>query len=129
MKNEYDFWVNKRNTPHLVLYTKLLGVLGRCLAINFFVSSIYALYIEQKKYAIGFVVLGVLIYSRIGTKLNDPRREERGLISVIMEAIMFTICTLGIVYSLEFFKLMFVYVFEIICVTNCILKYFKQNKN
>lgn len=128
MKKEYDFFVNRRNTPHLDLYTKLIGTFGFCLGTNFVLGFIYAMYIEQREYAGCCLILGLLMYSMIGTKTKDPRREERSLVAVILGGIVHAICTFGIAYVLSFLVLVVVYIFEIIYVISITLKYFKHQK-
>ena len=49
VKKYYDYYVNRRNTPHLDLYTKLIGMFYFWNGMNFILGSAYALSIGQKK--------------------------------------------------------------------------------
>ena len=128
MQRRYDFFVNKRNTPHFKLYTKLIRSLSFCLGTNFLLGFIYATYIEQREYAGCCMALGLLMYSMIGIKGKDPRRDMRGLFAVVMDWVTLTVCTVGVSYILLFRILMLVYMVEMIYVANIILKYFKFQK-
>lgn len=123
MKKEYDFFVNKRNTPHLDLYTKLIGIFW-----FFWELIIYSMYIEQQECAGCCLFLGVLMYSMILHKTTDPIRGNRGLTAVVLGGIAHAVCTFGLVYALSFWILMVVYIFEMIYVTKVIWKYFKFQK-
>ena len=48
MKKDYDYYVNRKNTPHLDLYTKLIGMFYFWNGMNFILGSTYALSIGQK---------------------------------------------------------------------------------
>ena len=51
MKKDYDYYVNRKNTPHLDLCTKLIGMFYFWNGMNFILGSAYALSIGQKKLA------------------------------------------------------------------------------
>ena len=57
MKKYYDYYVNRRNTPHLDLYTKLIGMFYFWNGMNFILGSAYALSIGQKKLAVSGLFL------------------------------------------------------------------------
>ena len=128
MKKEYDFFVNKRNTPHLDLYTKLIGIFYFFLGTNMELSFLYSKYLEQQEYAGCCLVLGVLMYSMIFTNTKDPRREDRGLTAVVLDGVVHAVCTFGVAYVLSFRILVLVYIFEMIYVTKVVWKYFKFQK-
>lgn len=96
MKKYYDYYANRRNTPHLDLYTKLIGMFYFWNGMNFILGSAYALSIGQKKLA------------------------------VIGDGIIYAICALGISYVLSFWLLLLVYILEMIYVAWVIFIYFKQ---
>ena len=126
MKKYYDYYVNRRNTPHLDLYTKLIGMFYFWNGMNFILGSAYALSIGQKKLAVSGLVLGILMCSLIKDKTTDKRKNQRDLKAVIGDGIIYTICALEISYVLSFWLLLLVYILEMIYVAWVIFKYFKQ---
>lgn len=128
MKKEYDFFVSKRNTPHLDLYTKLIGTFYFFIGTNFELSFLYSMYTERKESAGCCLFLGLLMYSMISDKTKDPRRENRGGIAVVFGGVVHAVCTFGVVYVLSFWMLVIVYIFEIVYVMKEILKYVKSQK-
>lgn len=98
MKKYYDYYVNRRNTPHLDLYTKLIGMFYFWNGMNFILGSAYALSIGQKKLAVSGLVLGILMCSLIKDKTTDKRKNQRDLKAVIGDGIIYTICALEISY-------------------------------
>lgn len=98
MKKYYDYYVNRRNTPHLDLYTKLIGMFYFWNGMNFILGSAYALSIGQKKLAVSGLVLGILMCSLIKDKTTDKRKNQRDLKAVIGDGIIYAICALGISY-------------------------------
>ena len=79
MKKYYDYYVNRRNTPHLDLYTKLIGMFYFWNGMNFILGSAYALSIGQKKLAVSGLVLGILMCSLIKDKTTDKRKKSKRL--------------------------------------------------
>lgn len=65
MKKGYDDYANRRNIPHLNLYTKLIGMFYFWTGTNFILGGICALYMDQKEYMVGGLFLGLLMYSMI----------------------------------------------------------------
>ena len=126
MKKYYDYYVNRRNTPHLDLYTKLIGMFYFWNGMNFILGSAYALSIGQKKLAVSGLVLGILMCSLIKDKTTDKRKNQRDLKAVIGDGIIYAICALGISYVLSFWLLLLVYILEMIYVAWVIFIYFKQ---
>lgn len=98
MKKYYDYYVNRRNTPHLDLYTKLIGMFYFWNGMNFILGSAYALSIGQKKLAVSGLFLGILMCSLIKDKTTDKRKNQRDLKAVIGDGIIYAICALGISY-------------------------------
>ena len=121
MKKYYDYYVNRRNTPHLDLYTKLIGMFYFWNGMNFILGSAYALSIGQKKLAVSGLFLGILMCSLIKDKTTDKRKNQRDL-----KGIIYAICALGISYVLSFWLLLLVYILEMIYVAWVIFIYFKQ---
>jgi len=126
VKKYYDYYVNRRNTPHLDLYTKLIGMFYFWNGMNFILGSAYALSIGQKKLAVSGLVLGILMCSLIKDKTTDKRKNQRDLKAVIGDGIIYAICALGISYVLSFWLLLLVYILEMIYVAWVIFIYFKQ---
>lgn len=112
MKKYYDYYVNRRNTPHLDLYTKLIGMFYFWNGMNFILGSAYALSIGQKKLAVSGLVLGILMCSLIKDKTTDKRKNQRDLKAVIGDGIIYTICALEISYVLSFWLLLLVVYFR-----------------
>lgn len=112
MKKYYDYYVNRRNTPHLDLYTKLIGMFYFWNGMNFILGSAYALSIGQKKLAVSGLVLGILMCSLIKDKTTDKRKNQRDLKAVIGDGIIYAICALGISYVLSFWLLLLVVYFR-----------------
>lgn len=128
MKKEYDFYVSRRNTPHLDLYTELLAVCYFFTGTNFAVSFCYGLYINQRELAKGCLVLSLLMYSIISLKTTDLLRENRGLVAVVAGGVIHALSTLSMIYVFSFWILIVAYIIEVICVARIIRKYFKQFK-
>lgn len=112
MKKYYDYYVNRRNTPHLDLYTKLIGMFYFWNGMNFILGSAYALSIGQKKLAVSGLFLGILMCSLIKDKTTDKRKNQRDLKAVIGDGIIYAICALGISYVLSFWLLLLVVYFR-----------------
>lgn len=112
MKKYYDYYVNRRNTPHLDLYTKLIGMFYFWNGMNFILGSAYALSIGQKKLAVSGLFLGILMCSLIKDKTTDKRKNQRDLKAVIGDGIIYTICALEISYVLSFWLLLLVVYFR-----------------
>ena len=115
MKKDYDYYVNRKNTPHLDLYTKLIGMFYFWNGMNFILGSVYALSIGQKKLVVSGLFLGILMCSLIKDKTTDKRKNQRDLKAVIGDGIIYTICALEISYVLSFWLLLLVYILEMIC--------------
>ena len=126
MKKDYDYYVNRKNTPHLDLCTKLIGMFYFWNGMNFILGSVYALSIGQKKLVVSGLFLGILMCSLIKDKTTDKRKNQRDLKAVIGDGIIYAICALGISYVLSFWLLLLVYILEMIYVAWVIFKYFKQ---
>lgn len=112
MKKDYDYYVNRKNTPHLDLYTKLIGMFYFWNGMNFILGSAYALSIGQKKLAVSGLFLGILMCSLIKDKTTDKRKNQRDLKAVIGDGIIYAICALGISYVLSFWLLLLVVYFR-----------------
>ena len=112
MKKYYDYYVNRRNTPHLDLYTKLIGMFYFWNGMNFILGSVYALSIGQKKLVVSGLFLGILMCSLIKDKTTDKRKNQRDLKAVIGDGIIYAICALGISYVLSFWLLLLVVYFR-----------------
>ena len=82
MKKDYDYYVNRKNTPHLDLYTKLIGMFYFWNGMNFILGSVYALSIGQKKLVVSGLFLGILMCSLIKDKTTDKRKNQRDLKAV-----------------------------------------------
>lgn len=129
MKKDYDFFVSKRNTPHLDLYTKLIGSFYFFVGTNFVLSFFYAKYhLELREEAICCLVLGLLMYSMIYDKTTDPLKGNRDLFTVVANGVVHAIWTFFMVYWLSFWALVIVYIIEMIYIIIVILKYFKPYK-
>ena len=128
MKKYYDYYVNRRNTPHLDLYTKLIGMFYFWNGMNFILGSAYALSIGQKKLAVSGLFLGILMCSLIKDKTTDKRKNQRDLKAVIGDGIIYAICALGISYVLSFWLLLLVYILEMIYVAWVIFQTAKWTK-
>ena len=87
MKKDYDYYVNRKNTPHLDLYTKLIGMFYFWNGMNFILGSVYALSIGQKKLVVSGLFLGILMCSLIKDKTTDKRKNQRDLKAVIGDQI------------------------------------------
>ena len=115
MKKDYDYYVNRKNTPHLDLYTKLIGMFYFWNGMNFILGSVYALSIGQKKLVVSGLFLGILMCSLIKDKTTDKRKNQRDLKAVIGDGIIYAICALGISYVLSFWLLLLVYFRNDLC--------------
>ena len=126
MGKKYDYYVSRRNTPHLDLYTRLIGMFYGFLGFNFLLVFLYAVTLEEKGYNILYLVLSILMFSMISQKTKDPRRECRGLFAVVHRGCTWTIFTFAMIYFLHFF--VFIYLIEALAVTAVIMHYFKGRR-
>ena len=76
MKKDYDYYVNRKNTPHLDLYTKLIGMFYFWNGMNFILGSVYALSIGQKKLVVSGLFLGILMCSLIKDKTTEKKSKR-----------------------------------------------------
>ena len=99
MKKGYDDYANRRNIPHLNLYTKLIGMFYFWTGTNFILGGgICALYMDQKEYMVGG------------------------------DGIVHAVCTFAVIYVLSFRLMIIVYIFEVFSVAVAVVRYFKQQK-
>lgn len=128
MKKGYDDYANRRNIPHLNLYTKLIGMFYFWTGTNFILGGICALYMDQKEYMVGGLFLGLLMYSMIKDKTRDIRKNQRDLVAVLGDGTVHAVCTFAVIYVLSFRLMIIVYIFEVFSVAVAVVRYFKQQK-
>ena len=132
MGKKYDYYVSRRNTPHLDLYTRLIGMFYGFLGFNFLLVFLYATILKKTEhnilyeYNILYLFLGILMFSLISQKTTDPKRGNRGLFSVVSDGCIWTILTFVMIYFLHFF--VFIYLIEALAVTAVIMHYFKGRR-
>lgn len=128
MKKDYDDYANRRNIPHLDLYTKLIGMFYFWTGTNFILGGLYALYINQKEYMAGGLLLGLLMYSLIKDKTGDIRKNQRDLAAVIGDGIVHAGCTFAVAYVLSFWIMVIVYICETLYIVWVIFRYFRKQR-
>lgn len=129
-KKEYDFYVSKRNTPHLDLYTKLISMFYFFVGTNFGLAALYSRVTEKRQSIVGcLLVLSLLMYSLIPVKARSLMRENRGVLAVVLGGVVCTICTFYVMCVLSFWLLIIVYIVEMISVLIVILNYFNLHKD
>lgn len=128
MKKEYDFWANKRNIPHLELYTKLIGMFLGLLGVNFLLIYFYWKFILQYENAGLILVLSIIMFALVPTAMTDPQKANRDFVSVVSHGVLHGICTIGSVMVIHFWLLLIIYGFEILLVILLVVRYFKVNR-
>lgn len=125
MKN-YDFFVSRRNTPNLKLYTWLIGMFYAFSGLNSLLSALVCRECD-KETVFGGWLLGILMCLMVPLAVNDPRRENRNLGAVIATGLVHLGITIFLIIDFQFVFLAIVYVVEwAICIA-CII-YFRRNK-
>lgn len=109
MKN-YNYFVSRRNTPKLDLYTWLIGLAFGFMALN----SIVTLFVcssLQDRLLVGesiFTLVAIPVY------VTDQRKSRRGLGAAISSIILLTVLTAVHVFYYSFWPLLIIYAVEIL---------------
>lgn len=128
MSKKCDFFVNKQNTPHLQLYTKLIGWFCGFTGLNFLLIFLYAKFQINNEYNILFLFLSILMFSSISDHINDPRKGNRDLKAVIAGGIVHCVCTIACSMYVKIWWLLIIYGVELLVVMLVAIQYFRQHK-
>ena len=96
MKRRYDYYASKRNIPHLVLYSVLIGTMYVCTAIN---SAVFYLTVEKSWKILSLAVILLLITPIVVT---DNRRDARNIVAVICSVFLLITTTSLLFISYNF---------------------------
>ena len=107
-----DYFVNKKNTPNVELYTLLLGLFFAFSGINFILS--YLVYRQSNIFVSDFLMMGIILLITTPIVIMDRRKENRGVKAVVLSVLMHIFCTLICVCSLQFWALLVVYMAELL---------------
>lgn len=127
MNKRYDFWINKRNTPNLKLYTQLAGVFYSTLGLNFLLCYLYGKYLLEVEYAGLILLLSITIFMVTPVVMIDEKRKNRNLLAVITYGIMHGVCTIVSIILFHFVGLLLIYVLEIFLVIFLVIQNYRIN--
>ena len=128
MKKEYDFWSNKRNIPHLELYTKLIGIFWGLLGVNFLMIFFYWKFILQYENSGLILVLSIVMFALVPMAMTDSKKTNRDLVAVVAASVAHGIFTIGSVLVTHFWLLLIIYGIEILLVILVVVQNFRINK-
>ena len=122
---KYDFFVNRQNTPHLDLYTKLLRIVHMYFGINLLLLAFYGIFVAKFSYCSAFFLISIVEFDSAVTGHKDLRKGQRDLTAVITTGMIYTLNTLGIAYLFSFEILGILYILQVLHLLFVIKKYFK----
>lgn len=126
---DYDYYVNKRNTRHLTLYTWLIGLFQLFLGINLFILFLHSkIVLQHNEMALCWLGLSILMFILIPLRVTDQRRQERDLLATVLDGILHSACTLFFVYLFSFWILFIIYVIEMLLIVGVMVKYFREQR-
>lgn len=128
MKKEYDFWANKRNIPHLELYTKLIGIFWGLLGVNFLMIFFYWKFILQYENSGLILVISIVMFALVPMAMTDSKKANRDLVAVVATGVAHGIFTIGSVLVTHFWLLLIIYGIEILLVILVVVRNFRINK-
>lgn len=128
MKKEYDFWANKRNIPHLELYTKLIGIFWGLLGVNLLMIFFYWKYILQYEKSGLILILSIVMFVLVPMAMTDSKKTNRDLVAVVSTGAAHGIFTIGGVMVTHFWLLLIIYGIEILLVILVVIQNFRINK-
>ena len=124
MKKDYDFFVSRRNTPNLKLYTRLIGLFYAFSGLNAILCVICQRVDEKLVFSV--VIIGIMLFLMVPTATKDPRRKSRNFGAVIATGLVHLEITIFLIIAFQFMLLAVIYVVEwVICIA-CII-YFRRN--
>lgn len=109
MKN-YEYYVSRRNTPRLDLYTWLIGLAYGSIALNAIITLLICSSFKDRFLTVESIFALVLLPLCV----TDPRKSHRGLARVISDMILLTVLTTVHAFYYSFWKLFIVYTFEML---------------
>ncbi len=127
MKNKSDFWATTKNIPHLYLYTKLIGCCFSFVGLNFLIMFLYLKFINQNKFDILLLFLGILMLILTPVVVTDPRKENRNILYVVFSFFFFSLCTVSTAIMFNFLWILIVFLFEIVFIAILIMKFRIKN--
>ena len=122
MKREYNFWANERNTPKLKLYTHLAGFFFGTLGLNFLLCFLYGEFFLELEYSGLILIFCITMFIVTPAVMMDGRRENKNLLSIILYGIIHGVYSIGSIILLDFLKLLWIYVLEILIVIFLIIQ-------
>ena len=128
MKKDYEFWVSKRNTPNLKLYTLLIGLSYGALAINIFIAFLYGKFKLNLEPNVCFYIMLSCAVTIILTlvAIIDPRKENRNFFTAVLCVLLHGICTVFIIALMKFWHMIIIYSIEIVIEVAFICAYHKS---
>ena len=128
MKNNKEYFANRRNTPHLGLNRFLIGFAYTSMALNLFIVFIYSRYVINWENSAIILSLSILMLVLVPIMTKDPRRGNVDLLAVFGDYIMLTLITIAIIIFGKIYWIVGIYLIEMLIVLIAIMQHVKKTK-
>ena len=122
-----DFFANKQNTPHLKLYTWLVGLFYAFIGLNVLMSVCWYQGNDTESVVL-MCVLGIVMCMMVPVAIKDRRRDNRNIIAVIATGAVHLLITLVVLFLFRAYYLIIVYLVEWSVCGALIVFYFRKYK-